>query len=65
KISTSGGFMRAFMILLFPLLCVVIAGVLAVRGLDGWGWFLFAAVLCTGVDTVQKHVSNKNNSVSD
>nr|QTD30040.1 hypothetical protein [Cronobacter sakazakii] len=53
------------MILLFPLLCVVIAGVLAVRGLDGWGWFLFAAVLCTGVDTVQKHVSNKNNSVSD
>lgn len=57
--------MRAFMILLFPLLCVVIAGVLAVRGLDGWGWFLFTAVLCTGVDTVQKHVSNKNNSVSD
>ena len=57
--------MRAFMILLFPLLCVVIAGVLAVRGLDGWGWFLFAAVLCTGVDTVQKPVSNKNNSVSD
>lgn len=29
--------MRAFMILLFPLLCVVIAGVLAVRGLDGVG----------------------------
>ncbi|EEV5911646.1 TPA: hypothetical protein ACYSGK_004610, partial [Escherichia coli] len=58
-------FMRAFMILLFPLLCVVIAGVLAVRDLNGWGWFLFVAVLCTGADTVQKHVSCKNNSISD
>lgn len=57
--------MRAFMILLFPLLCVVIAGVIAICGLDGWGWFLFAAVLCNGVDTVQKHVSSKNNSGSD
>ena len=57
--------MRAFMILLFPLLCVVIAGVLAVRDLNGWGWFLFVAFLCTGADTVQKHVSCKNNSISD
>jgi hypothetical protein len=52
--------MRAFMVLLFPLISVVIAGILAVRGIDGWGWFLFVAALCTGADTVQKHVSSNN-----
>lgn len=58
--------MKAFMILLFPLLCVVLAGILAIRGVDGWGWFLFAAVLCAGADTVQKHVtSNKKDSARD
>lgn len=57
--------MRAFMVLLFPLLSVVIAGILAVRGLDGWGWFLFAAVCCSGADVVQKHVSaNKSEAGS-
>jgi hypothetical protein len=50
--------MRAFMVLLFPLISVTIAGILAFRGLDGWGWFLFAAVCCAGADTVQKHVSS-------
>ncbi|GJK12820.1 hypothetical protein NUKP71_52510 [Klebsiella quasipneumoniae] len=45
------------MVLLFPLISVTIAGVLAFRGIDGWGWFLLAAVLCAGADTVQKHVS--------
>ncbi|WP_223811501.1 hypothetical protein, partial [Klebsiella pneumoniae] len=49
--------MRSFMVLLFPLISVTIAGVLAFRGIDGWGWFLLAAVLCAGADTVQKHVS--------
>lgn len=25
--------------------CVLFAGVLALKGLDGWGWFLLVAVL--------------------
>jgi len=58
--------MRAFMVLLFPLISVLIAGVLAFRGVDGWGWFLFAGFFCSGVDTVQKHVSaSKKNSVGE
>jgi len=57
--------MRSFMVLLFPLISVAIAGTLAFRGIEGWGWFLLAAVLCAGADTVQKHVStNKKESVS-
>lgn len=58
--------MRAFMVLLFPLISVAIAGILAFRDVDGWGWFLLAAVLCAGADTVQKHVStNKKESASE
>ena len=26
--------------------CVVSAGYLASKGIEGWGWFLFVAVLC-------------------
>ena len=26
--------------------CVVSAGYLATKGTEGWGWFLFVAVLC-------------------
>ncbi len=55
--------MRSFMVLLFPLISVTIAGVLAFRGIDGWGWFLLAAVLCAGADTVQKHVSTNKRSL--
>lgn len=29
------------------LLCLVIAGYLAVKNLPGWGWFIFAALLVT------------------
>ena len=48
--------MRSFMVLLFPLISVTIAGVLAFRGIDGWGWLLLAAVLCAGAGTVLMHV---------
>jgi type IV secretory pathway VirB2 component (pilin) len=26
--------------------CVVVAGLLAMKGKDGWGWFLVVAVVC-------------------
>ncbi len=26
-------------------LCIVAAGIVAARGKDGWGWFLFASLL--------------------
>lgn len=29
-------------------ICVVAAVVLAINDKDGWGWFLFVAVLCAG-----------------
>jgi hypothetical protein len=36
----------AWFLSLTPILgCIVAAGMLAVKGLDGWGWFLFVAVL--------------------
>ncbi|EDW4372093.1 hypothetical protein AAA67_002898 [Salmonella enterica subsp. diarizonae] len=30
-----------------PLLCVIIAGLLAMKYRPGWGWFLFVAALIT------------------
>jgi len=27
------------------LLCLTISAILVVKGLDGWGWFLFAALM--------------------
>ncbi|EDZ0945599.1 hypothetical protein GN543_004985 [Salmonella enterica] len=30
-----------------PLLCVIIAGLLAMEAKPGWGWFLFVAALIT------------------
>ncbi len=31
------------------LVCVGFAGYLAIRGSDGWGWFLFCGLLCAVV----------------
>jgi len=31
-----------------PIICAVFARLLALRGLDGWGWFLVIALLTTG-----------------
>jgi hypothetical protein len=31
---------------LVSLACVGVAGWLAVKGKEGWGWFLFVALLC-------------------
>ncbi|EEJ5470881.1 hypothetical protein AU693_003914 [Salmonella enterica subsp. diarizonae] len=28
-----------------PIICAIFAGILAFNGKDGWGWFLFVAVL--------------------
>ncbi|HFW4797466.1 TPA: hypothetical protein ACIBS5_002857 [Salmonella enterica subsp. diarizonae serovar 60-67:z35:-] len=28
-----------------PVICAIFAGLLAMEGKSGWGWFLFAAVL--------------------
>jgi len=33
---------------LVALACIGVSGYLAVNGKDGWGWFLFAALLCAG-----------------
>ncbi|WP_196298448.1 hypothetical protein [Enterobacter ludwigii] len=36
--------------LIAPVLCSAVAGILAYQGKDGWGWFLFAAiVLASGI----------------
>jgi len=50
--------MRVFLLLLLPLVCICLAALLALKGIEGWGWFLFVAVLCSGADVVQKHVGN-------
>jgi hypothetical protein len=28
-----------------PIICAVLAGVLAFYGIEGWGWFLLASIL--------------------
>ena len=39
---------QIFVLTMFPsLLCLVIAWYLAAKKLDGWGWFIFAALLLT------------------
>ncbi|EJP3659496.1 hypothetical protein NUR12_001077 [Salmonella enterica] len=35
------------MVFMTPLLCVIFAGLLAMEGKPGWGWFLFVAALIT------------------
>ncbi|EJP3721845.1 hypothetical protein NUR08_004414 [Salmonella enterica] len=35
------------MVFMVPLLCVIFAGLLAMEGRSGWGWFLFVAALIT------------------
>lgn len=37
--------MIAFLAYLFPTVCAVIAGLLAWKGREGWGWFLLVAAL--------------------
>lgn len=36
------------------LLCVAIAGCLAIKGSGSWGWFLLAGLLCAGSYTFNK-----------
>lgn len=38
-----------FMIALMPsIICVAVAAYMAIRNIEGWGWFLFAALLLAG-----------------
>lgn len=39
---------------LVALLCIGIAGWMASKQLDGWGWFLFVGMLCAGSTVVGK-----------
>lgn len=34
-----------------------IAGYMAIHGISGWGWFLFAALLCVGSVSINKDKS--------
>ena len=40
--------MNAILPFLPSIICAVIAGILALKGADGWGWFLLAAVVVAG-----------------
>ena len=31
---------------LFSIICVIVAGVCLFYEIDGWGWFLFVALIC-------------------
>lgn len=35
--------------IMIPIFCLVIAGLIAIKGHDGWGWFLFAAILTSDI----------------
>ncbi|WP_158674504.1 hypothetical protein [Trabulsiella odontotermitis] len=36
------------LVVLVPVTCVIMAGILAWQDKEGWGWFLFVAVLLAG-----------------
>lgn len=38
---------------LVALVCVGIAGYMAINGKDGWGWFLFLGLCCAGSVTIK------------
>ena len=52
KHEITGGIMENITIAAFaliaPVLCSAAAGILAYQGKDGWGWFLFAAIVLVG-----------------
>lgn len=33
---------------IFGIVCVILSATLALKGVDGWGWFLFVAFLIWG-----------------
>lgn len=49
---------------LVALACLIIAGILAFKGRDGWGWFLFVGLVCaSSIEFFPKR--EKSKSVSD
>jgi hypothetical protein len=48
------------LIALAPTSCAVAASILAYQGKDGWGWFLFVAVLTAGAASEWKPSSKKD-----
>jgi hypothetical protein len=58
--------MNAFMFLageLASITCVILAAYLASRGISGWGWFLFMAVMLT--TTRKWHKDGKDKEVQE
>jgi hypothetical protein len=48
-----------FIGILVPLICIIIAGIMAIKGIDGWGWFIFASVV-TARGFSYKHEDKKD-----
>ncbi|MEG0533330.1 MAG: hypothetical protein RR610_18690, partial [Citrobacter sp.] len=44
---------------LLPIISVICGAILAYHNINGWGWFVFIALMFGGVDIVQKHRSGK------
>lgn len=44
------GIVKIIILSLTSLVCAVIAGYLAINSTEGWGWFLFAAIVALGTD---------------
>lgn len=47
------------------IVCIAIAAVLAIQEKDGWGWFLFVAVLAGQSIKVTEYNKNKKDSTPD
>jgi hypothetical protein len=45
---------------LVPLACIVFAGIMAIKGVGGWGWFIFGAAI-TGTELKFKSNDKKEN----
>ncbi|ETX95042.1 hypothetical protein L453_09584, partial [Escherichia coli BIDMC 19B] len=50
-------YMKYFLYQIVPIAAIISAAILALKGINGWGWFLTVGFLLAGADTVKAQLS--------
>jgi hypothetical protein len=56
--------LKLLLVQLASIVSIVIAGILAYDGTQGWGWFLFVAVLMSAPNAIEQIASSKEKAVA-
>ena len=49
--------MKYFLYQIVPIAAIISSAILALKGIDGWGWFLAVGFLLSGADTVKSNLT--------